>query len=411
MKNKTIRFLRLFLLFVSVLILSGCSDDVTPSLYTPGFSSAEAPQITSVEPSSEAIAAVTSITITGKNFANDTSQVRVYFGKQLAKIVSGSPTQLVVLSPNVTGSMKIKVSTRDAVAFSNTYDYLLRPAAKDHYPNAKDIRNNPLCIAIDKSENIYTFNFTLGIIKLSSDSVESDYSAKGGESNFNSMRFGPDGTLYCVRGLQAIFSIPPGGGVKNTSWLVLKPSTLKISKIDFDPLGNMWAAGKNTDIVRIKPDLTYVLFPFNYNVTAMRIFVENNTTYIYTVVDDNGAIKILRIPLDANGDPGTPQEYFDFSAKYGTSVIVNDMTFAADGELILSTNLTSPIVYIKPDKSSGLLYEGLLKKASSLSLFWGPGNFLYYVREEIQDAAGAKLIPSTIVKLNMLKPGAPYYGM
>lgn len=396
--------------FAVFVFFSSCKNDEVPSFYSNTPTGAN-PKITAVDPPNTAIAAVTPITITGENFLEDTSSVIVYFGEQVGKVLNASPTQLMVISPNVSGSLKIKISTVVALQFSNSYDYLLEPAAEDFYPEADDQNNKPASVIVDKLENVYSSNFDIGVVQITPDGVSTLYSQKAGESFLTTMRFGPGGDLYVARGLQGVFIIPNGGGVQNSPWVVLSPNTIKISQIEFDPIGNLWASGKNSSIYRLKPDKSYTSFPFNYNVTALRIFNDNGTIYLYLAAQQNSKTTIMRIPIDANGDPGSAEDYFDFSGNYGDDFLVNDLTFAADGQMFLATDLPTPVVYVNTDKSTGVLYQDLLLDSPALSLAWGNGNFLYYVRAQINDEEGAMLIPQTIVKLNLQKPGAHYYGM
>jgi len=81
---------------------------------------------------------------------------------------------------------------------------------------------------------------------------------------------------------------------------------------------------------------------------------------LYAAVQQSSNIVIMRMPIDANGDLGNPENYFDFTGNYGANYTVNDLTFAADGEMFLATDLPSPIVYVNPDKTTGLLYPDLL---------------------------------------------------
>ncbi len=402
----------IFLAFASFIYFTGCSDNVTQSLYSgePAGPIGSTPEITTVDPPNVALAGVTQITITGKNFLTDTSAIKVYFGKLPGVILSASTTQITLISPNVVGSVKIKISTNSAELFSNTYDYVLQPAAKDFYPDIKDRTNVPTYIVADNAGNLYSSNSSLGVVQITPDSVSTLYSLKGGETYWNCMRFGPGGVIYGARGLQALFTIPAGGG-KNSAWLTLSPSSLKISQIEFDPMGNLWAAGKNSAIYRIKADKSYTSFPFNYNVTAMRVFIDGGTTYLYVAAQQDSTTNIVRMPVDANGNLGSPETYFNFSANYGASFVVSAIAFAADGEMYLAANSPSPVIYVNKDKTTGPLYPRVILNSPALSFAWGTGNFLYYVRRQITDAAGAIVLPQTIVKLNMLKPGAPYYGM
>ena len=390
-------------------IFSGCSDETTPGFYSPTSPEGDAPQIESVDPPEEAIAAVTPIVIKGQNFSQDTSQVKVYFNNQYGTIVSGTPTELLVIAPNIEGEVDIRISVNEAVEFSNSYNYNLELAAKDIYPEAGDENNIPVSIVVDEFENIYSSNSSLGIVKIAPDGSSELYSTKAGETFFRSLKLGSDGTLYAARGLRAIFSIPPGGGVKNSPYYVFASNSVKISKIEFDPTGNLWAGGDNDSLFRIDSEESHTSFPFEYEVAAMRSFVENGVTYLYVAAQKDLATTIMRIPILEDGTLGSPEEYFDFSGNYGEEYEVSDIAFAVDGEMILATDMPKPIVYVKPDKSYGLLYSHILLESPALSLAWGTEQYLYYVREEITDESGETAVPQSIVKLNLLKDGAPNY--
>ncbi len=406
-------------LFFSIVISSltlitfpGCTDKGDPSLYqgVPTGPIGATPSITSVSPSI-ALAGVSQITITGQNFSVNPAEDLVYFNGNLTAVTSATPTQLIFTSPNVVGdSIAIRVAVLHSELFSNIVAIKQTAAAKDFYPGAKDQSDIPMSIISDNSGNIYSSNNAVGVVKITPDSVSSIYSLKGGETFWTCMRFGPGGVMYAVRGLQALFSIPAGGGVKNSTYVVLTPSTVKISQIEFDPLGNLWAAGKNTAIYRIKSDKSFTSFPFSANVTAMRVYKDGGTTYLYVAAQQDSLTTIKRMPIDANGNLGTTETYFDFSGAYGANYIVNAMEISADGELFLATNLPQPIIYVNPDKSTGSFYPAILSNSPALSLTWGTGNYLYYIRRQINDAAGTFVSPQTIVKLDVQKPGAPYYG-
>ncbi len=405
-------------LFISViatgiflLAFTGCTDKGAPSLFqgVPTGPIGATPSITSISPS-VALAGVTQITITGQNFSTDPTQDLVYFNGIPVTVSSATSTQLVLTSPNVIGdSVGIRVAVLNAEMFSNTVSITQKASSKDFYPGAKDQSDVPMSIVSDNLGNIYSSNNALGVYQITPDSTISLYSPKGGETFWSSMRFGPGGVMYCARGLQAIFTIPAGGGVKNSTWLVL-PSTIKISQLEFDPLGNLWAAGKNSVIYRIKQDKSFVTFPFAANVTAMRVFVSGGTTYLYVAAQTDSLTTIQRMPIDANGNLGTAETYFDFSKNYGANWVVNGLDFSADGEMFLATNMSQPLIYVNTDKSTGALYPGVIQNSPALGLIWGSGNYLYYIRRQINDATGAFLVPQTIVRLDILKPGAPYYG-
>ncbi|MCL5028200.1 MAG: IPT/TIG domain-containing protein [Bacteroidetes bacterium] len=405
-------------LFISIIAtglflisLTGCTDKGDPSLFqgVPTSPIGATPSITSISPST-ALAGYTQLIITGQNFSANPAEDLIYFNGNMVTATSATPTQLVLTAPNVYGdSVKINVAVLNSEQFSNSIYFAIKQTAKDFYPGVKDQTDIPMSMVSDNAGNIYSSNNALGVYQITPDSVSTLYSPKGGETFWTSMRFGPGGVMYCARGLQALFTIPAGGGVKNSTWVVL-PSTAKLNQLEFDPLGNLWAAGKNSVIYRIKQDKSYVTFPFTANVTAMRVFVDGGTTYLYVAAQQDSLTTIQRMPIDASGNLGTATTYFDFSKSYGANWVVNGIDFAADGEMFLATNMPQPLIYVNTDKSTGALYPSVIQNSPALGLIWGSGNYLYYIRRQINDATGVFLIPQSIVKLDILKPGAPYYG-
>lgn len=168
--------------------------------------------------------------------------------------------------------------------------------------------------------------------------------------------------------------------------------------------------GKNTVIYRIKQDKSYITFPFTATITAMRVYVDGGTTYLYVAAQQDSLTTIQRMPIDASGNLGAATTYYDFSKNYGANYLVNGIDFASDGEMFLATNMTQPIIYVNTDKSSGALYPSVLLNSPALGLAWGTGNYLFYIRRQINDATGVFVLPQSIVRLDVQKSGAPYYG-
>jgi hypothetical protein len=61
-----------------------------------------------------------------------------------------------------------------------------------------------------------------------------------------------------------------------------------------------------------------------------------------------------------------------------------------------------------PSDLGAPLYPGLFLP-KTLLFAWGKGTELYAAREKTADAAG-KVTPQTILRINTMKSGAPYYG-
>ncbi len=416
MKNNfyNLLFTNLFIALIALLSFNGCSDKGAPSLYQgiPTTPIGATPSISSINPPNTSVAGVTQLTITGKNFSTNPLEDLVYFNITQAVVVSATPTQLVVNAPNVVSdSITVMVAVVHSELFSNKLYYNLTPAAKDFYPNSKF--TIPYSVVSDNIGNIYS-STTLngvgnGITKITPDSVVAPYASRGTETFWTSMRFGPNGVLYAARNLYAVFQIPAGGGAPTT--FVVLPSSLKISQLEFDANNNLWAGGNNTAIYRIKQDKSLKSYPFTANITAMRVYNDGGTSYLYVAAQQDSNVTVQRFPIDANGDLGTPQLYFDFSGNYGVGNSITSLEFSSDGDMYLGTNLPEAIVLVHKDKSSSFLYPGVLAETGALSMVWGSGNFLYYIRSQVLDPnTGSVIIPQTIVKLNIQKPGAPYYG-
>ena len=416
MKNNfyNLLFTNLFIALIALLSFNGCSDKGAPSLYQgiPTTPIGATPSISSINPPNTSVAGVTQLTITGKNFSTNPLEDLVYFNITQAVVVSATPTQLVVNAPNVVSdSITVMVAVVHSELFSNKLYYNLTPAAKDFYPNSKF--TIPYSVVSDNIGNIYS-STTLngvgnGITKITPDSVVAPYASRGTETFWTSMRFGPNGVLYAARNLYAVFQIPAGGGAPTT--FVVLPSSLKISQLEFDANNNLWAGGNNTAIYRIKQDKSLKSYPFTANITAMRVYNDGGTSYLYVAAQQDSNVTVQRFPIDANGDLGTPQLYFDFSGNYGVGNSITSLEFSSDGDMYLGTNLPEAIVLVHKDKSSSFLYPGVLAETGALSMVWGSGNFLYYIRSQVLDPnTSSVIIPQTIVKLNIQKPGAPYYG-
>ncbi len=405
--------LTVFLATVSFVYFTGCTDKGAPSLYAdvPTGPVGATPEITSVDPSASALAGVTTITITGKNFSSDSTSVFVYFNGQQGSLRSASSTQLTVVSPNIVGPVKMKIATLNAELFSNVIDYKLEAAAKNVFPDEKSTFVLPYGITSDKDGNIYMSVYNggnKGVKKITPDSTITDWALPGAETYWNSMRFGSDGTLYGARNVRAVFSMTQGG---SPATYVVLPSGVFITQLEFDPSGNLWAAGKG-GIFRIDPLKVATKFDYAPEVTAMRIFKDGGTLYLYVAAYQNNSATIQRLPIDSQGNLGSAEDVYNFAANFGQNFRVTALDFTADGEMILGTNSPTPIVMVHTDNSSEALYPAVLQDGAVFNFTWGKAGdpYLYYSREQTLDpATSAVVIPQKLIRLNIQKAGAPIY--
>ncbi|MHB8852543.1 MAG: IPT/TIG domain-containing protein [Ignavibacteriaceae bacterium] len=418
MKNNfyNLLFTNLFIALIALLSFNGCSDKGAPSLYqgVPTTPIGATPVISSINPPNSSLAGVSQITITGQNFSTNPMEDLVYFNGNQAVVSSATTTQLVLTAPNVTGdSIAIMVAVLHSELFSNKLYYSLKPGAKDFYPDANNTYIVPYSIVSDNLGNIYTSltvnNGGAGIKEITPDSIITNYATKGTETFWTNMRFGPNGVLYTARNLFAVFQIPAGGGAPTP--FVIFPNSVKISQLEFDPYSNLWAGGNNTSIYRIKQDKSFTAFPFTGNITAMRVYNDGGTNYLYVAVQQDSNVTVQRFPIDANGNLGAVETYYDFSGNYGTGNSITALEFSTDGDMYLGTTLPQAIVVVHKDKTSAPLYPGVLQQTGVVSMVWGTGSYLYYTRAAtFNTSTGNVVIPQTIVRLDVQKQGATYYG-
>lgn len=201
--------------------------------------------------------------------------------------------------------------------------------------------------------------------------------------------------MYCTAGRPFLFSIPAGGG---TSKIWLSGHGLGImNDLDFDQLGNLWAAGAG--IYRLRRDSTVTAYPFVGTIRAVRVF----QGYLYVGGLRDSLEQVWRFPISAGGDLGAEESYFNLSSIYGpNSYGVQALTFSSDGDLYVGTDGPDGIFLVHADKTSEPLYPGVLSPTAS-SFAWGAGPSLFFSRTSAS-------LTQTLVKLNTQKTSAPYYG-
>lgn len=391
----------LLLCAVIAVFMMHCAEEVSPSLFDPDATGRPQPVITGIVPQDSALAVVTNLTITGSNFSSALEENFIYFNSTPGEILTASATQLVVKPPYlVSDSVKIKIAVHGAELFSEIALYKLKDPAPELTTFAAE--QVPWYIGADADGNIFTSIVTSGIgqgiKKITPGGVLSDYAPRGAELYWYSIKMGPAGILYCVRGVRAIFQIPAGGGAAAT-WVAITPTTVKLADLDFDKDLNCWAVGNNTEIYRVKPDKTVNGFPFDADVKSVRIYDD----YVYLAANKDTAFHIYRFQILPGDQLGAEEVYFDFSAAY-PDYTPYAITFADDGDLYIGTDGPETVVVVHPGGSHEPLYPGLFADTKTFSLHWDHGTNLYIVREGTTD------IIQTILKVGMNKNGAPYYG-
>ena len=413
-KNNKMVLSKILFVFVAVSIFAiACNPDVTPSLYDSAGDKGVAAEIISVSPES-GYSGVTTITITGKNFSSVLEDNTVHFGSGLAKLISGTTTELVVKAPIVLGdSLLLQISKKGVEKFNDPFYYKLSSAVTEYYSFLAN--QEPYSATVDLAGNVY-FSYIdgavgKGIYQISSAGVLSEFAPKGGETFFFDLKYHSDGYLVGVYGNKAIFKIE--AGVKPAVLINSNKNSLKLSTFDFDENNNIWAAGKGGYIVGAKPDNSFKLFDYANDISAVRVFND----YLYAISGVSGAQKIVRFPIVSADSLGAEEVFFNFSAKVGITSVANTFTFAANGQmfvattpLVLNSEPIDQVLFVNADGSFGVWYPGLIKSYIT-SFSWGTGTEMYAVRSRYPaDKATAPTSGQNILKIDMERQGAPEFG-
>ena len=254
------RLLRLIATASIPFLVGACDTGTGESLYDPDREGLPDPVINDVQPPGSALAGVDVLTITGQNFSDDADDNFVYFGGVRGEILESSATSLSVLAPNEPlDDAEIKISVLGAENFSNSIPYRLEAAA-DEFGDIAAFEE-PFGLVGDDAGNLYASMFSTGIsagiIRFAPDGSRSTYVQT--TFKWDDMAFGPDGLLYAVRGVRAIFRFSEGSAQE--TWVVIPDNTVSLAAVTFDQAGNLWAGGPNVNIYRVAPDGTISEYP------------------------------------------------------------------------------------------------------------------------------------------------------
>jgi hypothetical protein len=407
MKKLQYNVLNIFLL-IGLLFIVSCADDPAPTLMDIPDGGQPAPIITSVTPQDVALAGVTVLTISGSNFATDIENISVTFNGIKGTILSVTNNEIKVRAANVVAdTVKIKVASYKSENFSNIVNYKLLTASEEYFvfdPNNGQI---PYAFIFKNSGDMLVSIDNLGIKKITPEKVLSDYIPKGNAQKWDCLKFGPNFELYGSRTINAIWNLVEGIAPSST-WVTLTSGTFA-KDIEFDSNNNMWVVGAANKILKIDQSKVITTYTVTGTFRSARVF--NNALYI---AGTNGATEgVWKVPILANGDLDIANQelYFDLWIS-APGKLALAITFAADGDLILGTDQDpDPLIVVHPSKNSEVLYPGIIKAGKVIYLFWAPtSNSLFFTREVKKDGTGKIILSQTVIRVEMQKPGAIYYG-
>lgn len=387
------RWPRLLVVVLAAALASGCDSEGGESLFDPDRQFRPDPSITSVDPPS-ALAGIGSITIVGENFSSDPSENLVFFDDVRVTVLEASPTQLTVASPNLPkDDVRVRVNVLGAEHFSNTLTVKLEPAVEE-FGAVKEFEE-PFAITTDAEGNLYVSLFanaaSAGIQRIGPDGVRQAYVAT--TFKWDALALHDDGYLYGVRGVQAIFRFPPGGGAQE-NWAILSDRSARLRALVFDEEGNAWAGGRGGNIYRIDPQVNITPFPFPEDVEALAIY----DGFLYAATADDEEAAVWRFPITEAG-LGSAEKYFSITEQVGIGIQPLSLAFTAGGDLFVGTDAEDPLLLVGTDGSWTYFYPGLLR-APAFSLAWGDGVNLFMAQTD-SDAG-----PGRIVRINTQREGS-----
>lgn len=398
---KTLYNLGKILLVSGLFFMIGCGDDPEPGLPSQISADKPAPVINSIESDKPPLGGITVVTINGQNFSVNPEDIKVYFNGVKGTTISSTPNQVRVKIPLVIGdTVKVKIAAFKVENFSNEYILQILPGVEKYFNFNPDNGEIPYAITFDSQSNLFVSLEGLGVYRVTPTKILSQFVPKGAETKWDALRIFSNGDIYAAKNLRGIWRINQGVVPPNPPW-GLSPAGTFLRDFDFDSNTNIWAVGNNNFIFRIKQDATAAQFAFIATLRAARVF--NNFLYVAGVRSETEAI--WRFPIDANGDLGAEELYFNLGAAY-PGVRTNAMTFSQDGDLYLGTNQEpDPVIIVHPDKSSEVLYPGIIPASEIISMYYPAGNNLFITR-----VRKGTQYDQTVLRVDLQKPGAVYHN-
>lgn len=426
-----------FTLSILSFAVFSCSDIPDNDVYPAAFGEGATPVITAVSPADSTLAGVGNIEIIGRNFSPVLSENFVYFGKDFrANLLEGDENRLLVASPNLAGSMKIKVSTLNADLYSQQFpendtilvggeidtiienNYKLKPAVASignilTGASADEIYG----LAVDADENVFIYIGRLGASKpkLKKLTPAGETIILSEELQFdrpNAMRMGPGGKMYIAvfaGRVKGIFKLDQSG--VSTSFAA---TSTKPQDIDFDQNGNLWVVAEQ-NIIRISGDAAkndIIESVEVNNLSAVRVY----DGYLYYAGNDltSGVQKIWKSEIqgDILGSRDTVLNIANTS--FPQNSIISSITFSENGKMYISfsqeeRNIVNAIRVYDEAGGESVLYDGLVNSDVE-TMAWGNASNIYAIQQYYVTIEGAAKIHSRVFRIDVGEQGAPYFG-
>ncbi len=372
--------------FTLLLTFSACDTAEGPSLFDPiedqTYRSRVDPVLNVISPDpGQALAGVTTLTLTGSNFNLSKDSTFVYFNGERQPILTLTETQITLKAPNIPRpGINVKVGVLRAENFSQSLTYELLPAI---VRLDTDIPQNEVtrALTVGPSGNAIfgRRSFSAGASS-SSGTVEvlSDGSTKiynESAQSYSDLEF-YKGELLGARSVAAVFGVPEGGARNEVRFIMgqLGANGLNATALDASE-GNLWVGGFGTQaLLRIGADGQGTTAPTRGEIVG----IEARTDFVYVAAliatsnPERPRSVINRFPLVNGQVSGDSELFFDISAAYpnlqATSIaadatgalFVGMQTVGKLPETIQSNSI--PLIRITPSGDSAeSFYPGLMR--------------------------------------------------
>ncbi len=414
----------LTILIVAILLMIGCEEESSPSVWDPDDAGAPNPVINSLDPENEQYGGVGDkklVTFTGENFHSSPDSNFVYFGKKMGDVLEASETELKVAAPaNYQDSLEVKLAVHGAYLFAKygdstdgEFEYhpyeLLSPVSN---PGLYTNSDNPGGICLDSQNNLFIVNGSTSkkLDKLTPDGTRTYYGNLVQPSK--RITLGPNGGLYSAY-LNYLLKtdttdFDPSVDKPDAAYIQTASSVLDF---DFDQNDHLYVINK-FDITTVNTDdFTMIeehnLFEEDSSLITGRIY--NNELYLIGDNSDPAAGPFIwKYGIDpATGTlTGAMEEVLDWSTTQYTDIEITSLDFNADGELYIGSTTHSMLKSDAP--SSGVFTEVFPQILGEhwIHLFkWSEDNYIY-----INTKNGSDNTKTTILKLMLFEQGAAHYG-
>ncbi|MBN1542118.1 IPT/TIG domain-containing protein [candidate division KSB1 bacterium] len=396
---------------LALLVFSGCENEYPDSVFDPNADGVTQPVITgmTIEPNynGDIMAGLSVVTLSGQNFSATAEDNFIFFNDSRARVLSASANQIAVLAPeNAIGdSVRLRTTVFGSEFFSDLQYVKVVPTVQ----SIGSFLSTDVGIKaeVDAAENVYVAMRAKMIKVVDPLGGTLEFTEKP-LINGNDMKMGPGNLLYMsfVAGRVRILARFKPDGSEDTR-INLRKSPMGF---DFDQAGNAWVAADDY-LLRVKTDGTSAdVLQLPALLGPVRIY--NGHVYVGSYDATTSDQKIWKCEIQGEA-LGAAQEVLSLTAAdWLEGEEIRSFTFSSDGDMILATTHHNGVyIYRESDGSHQPLYTNLVGSApgttvSFESVTWGNDVFLYAIQKfGIEPAETFKLL-----KINMLKTGAPYFG-